>query len=520
MIDLCPHGLNTVGTLHHKLVAAQYVERAVQRREGMLAENGALVAYTGAHTGRAAKDKYIVATPAAQAHVLFGPAHQAMSSEVFSRLLDTAQRHLETRPELYVFDGQACADARYAVKVRVIAEKAWHAFFADLLLRRPDPSRDFKPELVIYHAPDLRLDPKEFGTRSETVVALNFDEGKIVVAGTQYAGEIKKGVFTYLNYWMPQRRVFPMHCSANVGAAGDTALLFGLSGTGKTTLSADPSRRLIGDDEHGWSEHGVFNFEGGCYAKCIRLSEQGEPQIWQAIRFGSILENVVLDPATRRADYDADHYTENTRAAYPLEYIPGIEPSSQGPHPRTILFLTCDSYGVLPPISRLTTEQAMYHFLSGYTSKIAGTEQGVKDPGPTFSACFGAPFLPLPPVRYAEMLRDRLLRHGAAVWLVNTGWTGGPYGVGRRMPLPLTRRMVQAALAGELDAVSTTPDPVFKILVPSACPDVPASILTPRLSWSNPEAFEHAARTLAQQFRDNFAAHHASASEEVRRAGP
>ncbi len=383
-----------------------------------------------------------------------------------------------------------------------------------------DEHTAFKPDLLILHAPGMKLEPSRDQTRSEIGVILDTEQHRVLIAGTPYAGEIKKSVFTYLNYWMPTRDVFPMHCSATVGPAGDTALLFGLSGTGKTTLSADPERKLIGDDEHGWSASGVFNFEGGCYAKCIKLSRTGEPQIWNAIRFGSILENVVLDPQTRLPNYDDASLTENTRAAYPLEHIDNIEPGARGGHPRHVLMLTCDAFGVLPPLARLTPAQAQYYFLSGYTAKIGGTEADIKEPTATFSSCFGAPFLPRPAVRYARMLEQRIGDHQAQVWLVNTGWTGGPYGVGKRFPLDMTRRLVRAALSGALDKASCTPDPVFGILVPTACPDVPADLLQPRRAWPDGAVYDQAARKLTELFRNSFKNFEAQASADVRAAGP
>jgi phosphoenolpyruvate carboxykinase (ATP) len=390
-----------------------------------------------------------------------------------------------------------------------------------LLLRPSAEERaGSRPDLTVLCAADMSADARLDGTRSETFIVLNLERGLVMIGGTHYAGEIKKSVFSYLNYLLPKRGVFPMHCSANLGTDGRTALFFGLSGTGKTTLSADPERRLIGDDEHGWSGDGVFNIEGGCYAKCIRLSQEGEPQIWDAIRFGCVLENVVIDPSMRRPDYDDDRYTENTRAAYPVEFIPNCELSGRGGHPDTILFLTCDAFGVLPPLARLTTEQALYHFLSGYTAKIAGTEAGVTDPEATFSACFAAPFLPLPPARYAEMLHDKLRRHGARVWIVNTGWTGGGFGHGRRIRLAHTRSMVRAILSGALTNVPCAVDPVFGLQVPQACPDVPAELLRPRDSWPNPADYDAAARRLAGLFHANFKSHAAHVSEAVRAAGP
>ncbi len=517
MADAFPLGFPTSQAVHVNLAAPRWIELAIARGEAVFDNRGALVALTAPYTGRAAKDKYVVTAPGSEPHVWWNDVNQRMSVEAFQRIQERVETRLGTR-ELFVFEGAACADSGQRLNVRVVAEKAWHALFAQQLLRRDAPSSP--PALTVLHAADLKLDPARDGTRSPAAIILHLDQGLILIAGTHYAGEIKKSIFSYLNYLLPQRGVFPMHCSATCGPAGDTALLFGLSGTGKTTLSADPQRRLIGDDEHGWSHDGVFNFEGGCYAKCIHLTEASEPQIYRALRFGSILENVVLEPVTRRPNFDDASITENTRAAYPLDYIPDAELSGQGGHPRHIFFLTCDAYGVLPPLSRLTPEQTMYHFLSGYTAKIAGTEAGVKEPQATFSTCFAAPFLTLPPMRYADLLRDRLDRHGSQVWLVNTGWSGGAYGQGKRFPLPITRRLVQAALLGEMKYTAFAPDPVFGLLVPHHCPGVPPEMLQPRQAWSNPEEYDRQAARLAELFRNNFAKHFSAAPEAVREAGP
>jgi phosphoenolpyruvate carboxykinase (ATP) len=521
MVDLRAHGLTTTGKVHGNLAPPLLVEMALDRREGVLVENGALVAYTGAHTGRAARDKYVIREPESQDQVDWGPAHQPMEPDAFDRIFVQVKTHLQGR-DVFVFDGWAGADPAQRISVRVIAAQAWHALFAHCLLLRPQPAEHHagQPDLTIFTAPDLRLDPERDGTRSDTCVALSFERGLVLIAGTHYAGEIKKAVFTYLNYLLPQRGIFPMHCAANVGARWDTALLFGLSGTGKTTLSADPERRLIGDDEHGWSDQGIFNFEGGCYAKTIRLSPAGEPQIWNAIRFGAILENVVLDALTRRPNYDDDSITENTRAGYPLDFIPGSVPEGRGGHPRHVLFLACDAFGVLPPLSKLTQDQALYHFLSGYTAKVAGTEAGVHEPEATFSACFAAPFLPLFPDRYAQMLRARLTRHQAQVWLVNTGWTGGVPGQAQRIPLAHTRNMVEAVLSDALANVPMVPDPFFGVLVPQRCPEVPTQLLQPRQAWKKPEEYDAQARRLAELFRKNFQKYAGQVTEEVRRAGP
>jgi phosphoenolpyruvate carboxykinase (ATP) len=520
-VDLRQHGLLNPGKVHAHLTASELVELALGREEGLLAAKGALVAYTGKHTGRSPKDRYIVANPEGKNAIAWGSINQPMEPAAFDRLHDKVCAYLQNR-ELFVFDGWACADPRYRLPVRLIAEKAWHALFARCLLLRPGPTdlASFQPQLTILHAAGMRADPGTDKTRSDAFIVLNLDRALVLIGGTHYAGEIKKSVFSYLNWSMPARDVFPMHCSANLGPEGDTALLFGLSGTGKTTLSADPQRRLIGDDEHGWSEHGVFNFEGGCYAKTIRLSAEGEPQIYSAIRFGCVLENVVLDPLTRVPNYDDGSKTENTRAAYPVDFIPNAELSGCGPHPATVFFLTCDAFGVLPPLSRLTPAQALYHFLSGYTAKIAGTETGINEPEATFSTCFAAPFLPLPPPRYAEMLHERIRTHRSAVWLVNTGWTGGAYGQGSRIKLAYTRAMVTAALKSELAQVRVSPDPIFGVQVPESCPGVPADLLQPRKTWKTPGEYDKRARYLAGLFQTNFKKFSAAVSEEVRQAGP
>jgi phosphoenolpyruvate carboxykinase (ATP) len=391
----------------------------------------------------------------------------------------------------------------------VVAEKAWQALFSRCLFLRPNALQlqTFDPDWLVLALPELTFDPAKHGTASEAVVAISFERKTVLIAGTHYAGEIKKSIFTILNGLLPHRGVLPMHCSANIGRRNEVTLFFGLSGTGKTTLSADPDRRLIGDDEHGWSDDGVFNIEGGCYAKTIRLSQKGEPQIWNAIRFGSVLENVPIDPDTRVPDFDSEKFTENTRAAYPIEFIPNAELSGCGGMPTNIFFLTCDAFGVLPPIARLTPEQAIQYFLCGYTAKTAGTETGVKEPSATFSTCFAAPFLPLPPRRYAGMLGERLSKFKVPVWLLNTGWTGGPFGVGKRMSLPLTRALLRAALEGELDDVPYATDPIFGVRVPQKCPAVPDTVLQPRLSWSDPAAFDAAAKKLADMFRAEWLKH-------------
>jgi phosphoenolpyruvate carboxykinase (ATP) len=487
------------------LSVPELIEHAIRRGEGMIAANGALCVRTGKCTGRSPEDKFIDSSAETEHDVDWGKVNKPFDPVKFDRLFARMLAHLQDR-DLYVFDGYAGADTAYRLPVRVVTELAWHSLFADRLLIRPDREQlaDHKPEFTIINAAHFEAIPEIDGTRSETFILLDFEKRIGLIGGTEYAGEIKKGVFTVLNYLLPHQDVMPMHCSANIGSDGDTALFFGLSGTGKTTLSADPDRRLIGDDEHGWSDAGVFNFEGGCYAKCNKLREENEPQIWSAIRYGAVLENVPLDPVTRVPDYDDGSVTENTRVAYPLDYIPGAVLPSVGGHPNTILFLTADAFGVLPPVARLTTEQAMYYFLSGYTSKLAGTERGVTEPQPTFSACFGAPFMPLSPVRYASLLGQKLSQHSARCYLLNTGWTGGPYGVGNRLDLGLTRRLLKAILSGEMEHVPYTRDPIFGFDTPVLCEGIPGELLSQRATWANPAAYDEAAQSLAGQFVKNF----------------
>jgi phosphoenolpyruvate carboxykinase (ATP) len=523
--DLAGIGLVHPGTVYANLSPAALVELSLRRGEGHLTETGALVATTGTNTGRRPRDRFIVSEPTSESEIWWGPVNQRMSGAVFERLFHRVRAYLQGR-DLFVTDASACADTSHSLPVRVVTDKAWHALFSQCLLRPPlhgseaSPPYDSPAALTILCASGMKADPATDGTRSEVFIVLHPGRGLVLIGGTEYAGEIKKSVFSFLNYLLPKRGVFSMHCSANVGPQGNTALFFGLSGTGKTTLSADPGRRLIGDDEHGWSRDGVFNIEGGCYAKTIRLSRAGEPQIWDAIRFGSVLENVIVDPVTRRPDYDNESLTENTRAAYPVDYIPGAEPSSRGGHPRHVLFLSCDAFGVLPPVSLLTPEQAMYYFLSGYTAKVAGTEKGVTEPQPDFSTCFAAPFLPLHPARYAELLQQKLAAHYGEVWLLNTGWSGGPYGVGARIPLRETRAMVRAVLEGELDGVPVTTDPVFGLKVPQSVPGVSPRLLRPRETWNDGAAYDAQARRLAGLFRSNFEAYASQVSEVVRQAGP
>ncbi|MGH2757120.1 MAG: phosphoenolpyruvate carboxykinase (ATP) [Actinomycetota bacterium] len=515
-------GIEHPGEVHRNLSAPELVERAVARGEGVLAHSGALVTTTGARTGRSPKDRFVVSHGRSQELVDWGNVNQPIEADVFDALFDRVRVHLEGR-ELFVVDGIVGADPGHQIKLRVIAELAWHALFAHQLFRRLTPAQldGFEPDFVVVSAPTFEAVPQRDGTNSEAFVGLDLDRKQVLVCGTHYAGEIKKSLFSAGNYLFPLQGVLPMHCSANVGKDGDVALFFGLSGTGKTTLSADPERRLIGDDEHGWSDSGIFNFEGGCYAKCINLSEKKEPQIWKAIRFGSVVENVVVDPISRTVDYEDKTITENTRAAYPLEFIPGFVPEGRAGHAKTIVFLTADAFGVLPPISKLSADAAMYHFLSGFTSKLAGTEAGLgTEPEATFSTCFGSPFLPLKASTYAEMLGNKIAEHGARVFLVNTGWTGGPFGVGKRMDLAYTRAMVDAATSGALNEVDTRQHPIFNLEVPVSCPGVPADVLDPGSTWSDPDAYETKARELARMFADNFERFKDAVPAEVTKAGP
>jgi phosphoenolpyruvate carboxykinase (ATP) len=503
---LAEHGLRNLERVNWNLESAALTELALRRREGHLASNGALAVRTGQFTGRSPKDKYIVLDETTAGTVHWGPVNQPMHPENFDRMYNRLTAYLEAQ-ELFVQDCFGGADPEFRLPIRVITQRAWHSLFARQLFLRPtaDELASHKPEFTIVFVPEFNAAPAEDGTRSETCIVINFTRRVVLIAGTMYAGEMKKSVFTILNYLLPARGVFPMHCSANVGPADDVALFFGLSGTGKTTLSADPGRRLIGDDEHGWSSRGVFNFEGGCYAKTIRLSAKNEPQIWHAIRFGSVLENVAMDANTRELDFESEALTENTRAAYPVDFIDNAVIPGVGGHPKTILFLTADAFGVLPPIARLTPDQAMYHFLSGYTSKLAGTERGLgKEPVPNFSACFGEPFLPRHPQVYARMLGEKVHEQGVTCWLVNTGWIGGPFDVGKRMDLPNTRAMVNAAISGQLSGVETRTHPVFRVAMPTSCPGVTPELLNPRALWPDAEAYDRAAAVLAERFADNF----------------
>lgn len=517
-------GVRQIGAIHENLPAARLVEASVRRREGMLADNGALVARTGKRTGRSPKDRFIIENDLTRDTVDWGAVNQKFSSEKFDELLRNAAGYIESLEEVWVTDAYAGADPRYRLNVQVVTEYAWQALFAKQLFRRPSAEEleTFEPDWTIISLPRLLMDPEVDDTKSETFVALDFEKKIVLICGTRYAGEIKKSIFGVLNFVLPtENGVFPMHCSANVGDDDDVALFFGLSGTGKTTLSADPERYLIGDDEHGWSDSGVFNFEGGCYAKTIDLSEEKEPQIYHAIRFGSVLENVAMDRITRQVDYTDDVITENTRAAYPLELIEGAVEDGQGEHPSAVLFLTADAFGVLPPVSVLSPEQAAYYFLSGYTAKLAGTEADMEaDVEATFSTCFGAPFLPLPATTYADLLTSRLKEHNVPCYLVNTGWSGGPYGVGARVDITATRQMVRAAITGNLADQETKKDPFFGLNIPVKLEGVPDEILNPKDTWDDKEAYDRQAKRLAGLFRDNFRKFEDSVSEEVKNAGP
>jgi phosphoenolpyruvate carboxykinase (ATP) len=490
----------------YNLSTPKLVEHAVLAGNAQLSAQGALLAETAPRTGRSVKDKFIVRDAGTSDRVAWGGFNTPIDPEVAGKLQERIAAYLSER-QTFVVDAWAGAHPAHRLGVRVVAEYAWQALFARQLFMRTSAAEqlEFEPGFTVLAAPEFVCDPDRDGVRSGTAIILDFSRRLVTIAGTKYAGEIKKSVFSYLNFVLPQSDVLPMHCSANVGADGDVALFFGLSGTGKTTLSADPMRRLIGDDEHGWGADGVFNFEGGCYAKCVNLRRESEPQIFDAIKFGAVLENVVLNEQTREPDYDDIRITENTRAAYPIDFIPGAVPEGRAGHARTIVFLTADAFGVMPPIARLDPNQALYYFLSGYTAKLAGTEADMgAEPEATFSACFGAPFLALPPGDFASMLRERLELHGATCYLLNTGWTGGPYGVGTRIKLGYTRAMVHAALSGALNSCTTWTDPVFGLRVPEHVPGVPDELLHPRDTWQDAAAYDRAARHLADRFQTNF----------------
>jgi len=516
-------GLGRASKVHWSLGIAALYEEALKRGEGVLSIDGPIVCNTAPHTGRSPNDKFIVAEPSSEKNVAWGKVNRAIDEASFNGLFERMQAYAAGR-ELFVQDCYAGADPAYRLPIRVITERAWHSLFARHLFIPETDARvraDHEPQFTVIDFPGFSATPATDKTNSETFILVNFAKRLVIIGGTNYGGEIKKSIFTVMNYLLPLRDTMPMHCSANIGEKGDVALFFGLSGTGKTTLSSDPHRGLIGDDEHGWSADGVFNFEGGCYAKMIKLSQEAEPQIYATTkRFGTLLENVVLDPITRALDLDDAKNTENTRGAYPLHFIDNAVPSARGGHPTNIVMLTADAFGVLPPIARLSPEAAMYHFLSGYTAKVAGTERGVTEPKATFSTCFGAPFMVWDPNVYAKLLGDRIAKHKSHVWLVNTGWTGGPYGVGSRMKIAHTRAMIAAALNGQLAAVPVQRDPIFNLDVPTSCPGVSSDVLNPRNTWQDKNAYDQMARKLAAMFVENFKTFEATASAAVKAAGP
>jgi len=516
-------GIATGAEIHWNLTTAPLVEHAVKRGEGLLAKDGPLVVRTGKHTGRSAQDRFIVRNSTSDGAVWWGKTNRPMDADAFDRLYEDFLVALGTKDKLFVQDLYGGSQPEHRVRVRVINELAWHSLFIRTLLVRPAASdlAGFDPEYMIIDLPSFRADPVRHGCRSETVIAVNLEKKLILIGGTAYAGEMKKSVFGLLNFILPTAGIMPMHCSANIGPDGDTAVFFGLSGTGKTTLSADPNRTLIGDDEHGWSDTAVFNFEGGCYAKMIRLSAEAEPEIFATTkRFGTVLENVVINPVTRELDLDDPTLAENSRGAYPIDFIPNCSEENMGPPPKTIVMLTADAFGVLPPIARLSPDQAMYHFLSGYTAKVAGTEIGVTEPEATFSTCFGAPFMPRHPSVYGNLLKERIARGGVTCWLVNTGWTGGKYGVGKRMPIKATRALLNAALDGSLNNAEFRKDPNFGFDVPVSVPGVDDSILDPRSTWSDQDDYDRTAARLVDLFVENFAQFETHVDEGVRQAAP
>ena len=518
------HGLRNLGTVHWNLSTGALYEEAVRRREGTIVHLGPLAVRTGYHTGRSPKDRFIVREPSSESKIWWGEANRPFDLARFDALYLRMRAYVQGR-DLYVQDCYAGADPRYRAPIRIITETAWHSLFARNIfihIHDPEELRGHEPQFTILAVPNFHASPEVDGTNSEAFILVNFGRQLILIGGTSYAGEMKKSVFTVLNYLLPLEKVLSMHCSANVGSRGDVALFFGLSGTGKTTLSADPERSLLGDDEHGWSEEGIFNFEGGCYAKVIRLSREAEPQIYECTRkFGTILENVAMDSLSHRIDLDDSALTENTRAAYPIPHIPSAIRSGRAGHPSAIVMLTCDAFGVMPPVAKLTKEQAVYYFLSGYTAKVAGTETGLGDePEATFSACFGAPFMALPPTVYAKLLGEKIERHKVSCWLVNTGWIGGAYGTGERVSIAVTRAIIRAILDGRLAELPTREDPVFSFQVPTECPDVPTDILDPRSTWADHRAYDKTAASLAKRYRENFKSFENDVSSDVLAVGP
>lgn len=517
------NGLRNLNMVYWSLPTAALIERIVSRREGVLAHEGSIVVRSGQHTGRSANDKFIVKTGEEGDNIWWGDVNKSVTPKQFERLYLRLTAYFQGR-DVFVQDTTAVAHPDYKMNIRIVTARAAHSLFArNMFLRKSDEELPgHVPEFTVLQAPGFQALPSEEGTNSETFIIVNFEKKLVLIGGTSYSGEIKKSIFSVLNYILPQKGVLPMHCSANISEEGESALFFGLSGTGKTTLSSDPNRLLIGDDEHGWGDDGIFNFEGGCYAKTIRLSSKYEPLIHDATRrFGTILENVVFDPITRQVDFDDNSHTENTRASYPIGFLPNSVENGMGGHPNHVFFLTADAFGVLPPISKLTPEQAIYYFISGYTSKLAGTEKGLgKEPQATFSACFGAPFLPLHPKVYGELLKEKIKKHNSQVWLINTGWTGGPYGVGERMHLPYTRAMITAALNGDLKDTKLRKDAIFGLHVPEYVPDVPDSVLNPRETWADKEAFDKAALDLVNLFKLNIEQFSGEISDEIVKAGP
>ncbi len=523
MEELAAIGIKNTREVFYNYGTPALYEQVIRRREGLLAHLGPLVVRTGHHTGRSPNDKFIVREPESEKNIWWGKVNKGMSAECAGRIYFKMMAYIQGK-DLYVEDCYASADEKNRIGIRVVTENAWHNLFARNMFRRyknDEELENHKTDFTIIQMPNFHADKEVDCTNSEVFILLNFDKRIVLIGGSSYAGEIKKSVFTIMNYLMPLRGVMSMHCSANVGADNDVALFFGLSGTGKTTLSADPKRKLIGDDEHGWSEDGVFNYEGGCYAKVIKLSEEAEPEIYETTRkFGTILENVQIDARTRRLGLDDDTFTENTRAAYPLTHLSNIVEEGKAGHPKNIIMLTADAFGVLPPISKLTTEQAMYHFISGYTAKVAGTEKGVTEPKATFSTCFGAPFMALYPSVYAKLLGEKIVKHKVNCWLVNTGWTGGAYGVGSRMKIKYTRAMLSAALEGKLDNVSFEKDPFFNLMIPNSCPDVPTEILNPKSTWADKKAYDEQAKKLANMFVENFKEYSDGTADSIKNAGP
>ncbi|MFQ5969596.1 MAG: phosphoenolpyruvate carboxykinase (ATP) [Nitrososphaerales archaeon] len=521
MLELEEIGIKT-DMVHRNLSVPSLIEAAVRRNEGTLSSTGALSVVTSKFTGRSPGDRYIVDDDVTHDTVNWGEVNRPISEENFEKIFHKMTRYISSvGKELFVFDGFVGAYPKARISLRIVTDHAWQNLFAQQLFIRPtsDKLQSFSPELTLIAINEFKVDPKKDGTRTETFKILNFKRKIVLVGDTSYAGEIKKGVFSSMNYYLPEQGIFPMHCSANIGNYDDVALFFGLSGTGKTTLSADPERRLIGDDEHGWSEDGIFNFEGGCYAKCINLDKEKEPLIWNAIKFGAVMENVVLDKETKKADYSDDSLTENTRVGYPLDHIPGAVIPSVGPHPKVIIFLTADAFGVMPPIARLTKQGAMYHFMSGYTSKLAGTERGITKPKATFSQCFAAPFMSRPAIVYAKMLGEKIEEHGTRVYLINTGWSGGAYGVGKRIKLQYTRAMVRAVINGTIEKSKFIHDDIFNLDIPTSCAGVPSEILDPRTTWQLKDAYDIASKRLAKLFVENFRKFN-DTPDEIRDAGP